>query len=213
MGKDLPLKLERETLLQLAPEQLVDMIVVYNGYAVSDQQKCLAHLRRHFKKLIILPGLHNQAIGETFVNLIDEAFRNYGRWFETLDSTSYNDWANQFKSKFQSSLDQWINVAGVKARNLLRSLRDKANQWSYFLDNPEVPPDNNQAERSLRLAVTKRKVSGGSRLMERFQHTANLLTVVQTCRRQGRSIIDFFAQSLMANSNNYQSRPSLLPQY
>ena len=52
------------------------------------------------------------------------------------------------------------------------------------------------AERSLRLAITKRKVSGASRSMERFQHTANLLTVVQTCRRQSRSVIDFFEQSL-----------------
>ncbi len=32
--------------------------------------------------------------------------------------------------------------------------------------------------------------------MERFQHTANLLTVVQTCRRHGRSVIDFFQQSV-----------------
>lgn len=92
-------------------------------------------------------------------------------------------------------------------------LCDKAHQWWYFLDHPEVPPDNNQAERSLRLAVTKRKVSGGSSSMERFQHTANLLTVVQTCRRQGRSVTDFFAQALIADSNNYLSRPSLLPQY
>ena len=104
---------------------------------------------------------------------------------------------------------------------LLRSLRDKANQWWYFLDYPEIPPDNNLAEResfghasrTLRLAVTKRKVSGGSRSMERFQHTANLLTVVQTCRRQGRSVINFFVQALLADSLNYQSRPSLLPQY
>lgn len=190
-----------------------DDFSVYNGYAVADQQKCLAHLRRHFKKLIILPGLHNQAIGEAFVDLIDEAFSNYAQWFETLDSFSYNDWANQFKSKLQSSLNQWIDLAGATAGNLLRSLRDKANQWWYFLDNPEVPPDNNQAERSLRLAVTKRKVSGGSRSMDRFKHTAHLLTVVQTCRRQGRSVIDFFAQALLANSNNYLSRPSLLPKY
>jgi transposase len=190
-----------------------DDFSVYNGYAVTDQQKCLAHLRRHFKKLIQLPGLHNQAIGQAFVDLIDEAFRNYAQWFETLDCTSYNDWVNQFKSKLQRTLDQWIAIAGATAGNLLRSLRDKANQWWYFLDNPEVPPDNNQAERSLRLAVTKRKVSGGSRSMERFQHTANLLTVVQTCRRQGRSVIDFFVQALVADSNNYLSRPSLLPQY
>ena len=66
------------------------------------------------------------------------------------------------------------------------------------LGHPEVPPDNNLAERSLRLAVTKRKVSGGSRSMKRFEHTANLLTVVQTCRRQKRSVIDFFEQALMA---------------
>lgn len=181
----------------------------------------MAHLRRHFKKLIQLPGLHNQAIGvrvacalrSAFVDLIDEAFRSYGRWFETLNSTNYNDWVNQFKSKLQSSIDQWIDKAGAKAGQLLRSLRDKAHQWWYFLEHPEVPPDNNQAERSLRLAVTKRKVSGGSRSMERFQHTANLLTVVQTCRRQGRSVIDFFVQALIADSNNYLSRPSLLPQY
>ncbi len=63
---------------------------------------------------------------------------------------------------------------------MLRSLKEKSAQWWYFLDHPEVPPDNNLAERSLRLAVTKRKVSGGSRSMKRFEHTANLLTVVQT---------------------------------
>ncbi|MHC5772121.1 MAG: IS66 family transposase [Nostoc sp.] len=190
-----------------------DDFSVYNGYPAFAQQKCLAHLRRHFKKLIQLPGLHNQAIGETFVDLIDEAFKNYARWFQTLDCASYNDWVNEFKSKLHSLIAQWIDLAGATAGQLLRSLRDKAHQWWYFLEHPEVPPDNNQAERSLRLAVTKRKVSGGSRSMERFQHTANLLTVVQTCRRQGRSVIDFFVQALIADSDNSLSHPSLLPQY
>lgn len=111
--------------------------------------------------------------------------------FQTLECASYNDWVNKFKAKLHSSIDQWIDLAGATAGQLLRSLRDKAAQWWYFLDNPEVPPDNNQAERSLRLAVTKRKVNGGSRSMERFQHTANLLTVVQTYRRQGRRELIF----------------------
>ncbi|MBG1271653.1 IS66 family transposase [Nostoc sp. WHI] len=84
---------------------------------------------------------------------------------------------------------------------------------ALFLSNKKLEQNNNQAERSLRLAVTKRKVSGGSRSMKRFQHTANLLTVVQTCRRQGRSVINFFVQALLADSLNYQSRPSLLTQY
>ncbi|MEH2181606.1 IS66 family transposase [Nostoc sp.] len=113
----------------------------------------------------------------------------------------------------QAIVIEQLHKTGAKAGNLLRSLRDKASQWWYFLNNPEVPPDNNLAEQSLRLAVTKRKVSGGSRSMERFQHTANLLTVMQTCRRQDRSVIVFFAQALLADSINSQSRPSLLPQF
>lgn len=127
-----------------------DDFSVYNGYPAVAQQKCLAHLRRHFLKLIKLPGQHNQAIGETFVNLIDDAFNNYRQWQLSSDVVSYNNWANQFKFKLLSTLNQWIEKAGATASNLLHKLRDKAQQWLYFLDHPEVPPDNNLAERSLR---------------------------------------------------------------
>ena len=47
---------------------------------------------------------------------------------------------------------------------------------------------------------------------ERFEHTANLLTVVQTCRRQERSVIDFFEQAIIALVSDSQQAPSLLPQ-
>ena len=78
------------------------------------------------------------------------------------------------------ALQTCLSAVGYAAGLLLRSLRDKADQWWYFLEAPSVPPDNNLAERSLRLAVTKRKVSGDSRSMERFKQTANLLSVIQT---------------------------------
>jgi transposase len=55
----------------------------YNGYVVKAQQKCLAHLRRHFKKLIKLPGLHNQEIGAKFISQIDEGFQNYALFQQT----------------------------------------------------------------------------------------------------------------------------------
>jgi transposase len=109
-------------------------------------------------------------------------------------------------------VQEWIGRAGYEAGKLLRSLRDKAAQWWYFLDHPQVPPDNNLAERDLRLAVTKRKVSGGSRSMKRFQQTADLLSVVQTCRRQGRSVMEFFQEALMEKSIGNKSSPSLLPE-
>lgn len=106
----------------------------------------------------------------------------------------------------------WAGSARYAAGLLLRSLREKAVQWWYFLDHPEVPPDNNRAERSLRLAVTKRKVCGGSRSMNGFGETADLLSVIQTCRSQGRFVIEFFKQAMHATVSTAVPKPSLIPQ-
>ncbi|NEP15236.1 MAG: IS66 family transposase [Symploca sp. SIO2C1] len=184
---------------------------VYNGYSVKAQQKCLAHLRRHFKKLLKLKRANNQAIGQAFLDLIDEAFAQHQQWRQTHNDSIYHTWAIEFKLRVTLTLKRWIGRAGYEAGKLLKSLRDKAEQWWYFLDHPEVPPDNNLAERNLRLAVTKRKVSGGSRSMKRFAQTADLLSVVQTCRRQGRSVIEFFQAALMTQTSSGQSL-SLLPE-
>ncbi len=185
---------------------------VYNGYPVKAQQKCLAHLRRHFKKVIKLGHGNNPVLGQAFLDLIDEAFAQHRQWRDTQDETAYRTWAFEFKSRVSQSLQQWMKKAGYEAGKLLRSLRDKAEQWWYFLDHPQVPPDNNRAERDLRLAVTKRKVSGGSRSLTRFAQTADLLSVIQTCRRQGQSVIEFFKKALMAVSGSGNPTPSLLPQ-
>jgi transposase len=155
---------------------------------------------------------NNPQLGQTFLDLIDEAFAAHRQWRDSQDDTAYRTWAFAFKLQVEQSLQQWSEQAGYAAGLLLRSLRDKAAQWWYFLDYPEVPPDNNHAERSLRLAVTKRKVCGGSRSMERFAQTADLLSVIQTCRAQARSVIEFFKQVLIAQESTEVLQPSLIPQ-
>jgi transposase len=94
-------------------------------------------------------------------------------------------------------LTDWMPKVGYSAGKLLRSLKHKSQQWWYFLEDPNVPPDNNRAERNLRLAVTKRKVCGGSRSMDGLDNTAALLTVIQTCKAQGKSSLEFFRQALI----------------
>ncbi len=61
---DTPSRAELENILGLKYSGLLssDDYCVYNGYDVKAQQKCLAHLRRHFKKLIKLPGLNNHLL-------------------------------------------------------------------------------------------------------------------------------------------------------
>ncbi len=188
-----------------------DDLSVYNGCSCAGQQKCLAHLRRHVQKLIKFGRGSQKSIGEALLQLIDEAFRQYRHWQETLDITQYQFWAEGFKKRIAQAVEQYFPLAGYEAGKILRSLRDKQQQWLYFLDHPEVPPDNNLAERALRLAVTKRKVSGGSRSMERFRETATLLSVAQTCRFQGRSVMQFLRETLMANAHKGFPCPSLIP--
>ena len=189
-----------------------DDFSVYNGYPVAAQQKCQAHLRRHCQRLIKTPGKNNKFIGVALSEIVDEAFRKHRLWRENNQQQDYLDWAAQLKTKINLTLTEWGNKAGYEAGKLLRNLKLKADQWWYFLDHPQIPPDNNLAERALRLAVTKRKVSGGSSSMERFQDTAHLLSVIQTCRFQGRSVMDFFTQALMATIGVID-RPSLISQF
>lgn len=189
-----------------------DDFSVYNGYPVAAQQKCQAHLRRHCQRLIKTPGIDNDSIGLALTEIVDRAFKQHRLWRENNNRQQYLDSAAQLKTQINLTLNQWSEKAGYKAGKLLRNLKLKADQWWYFLDYPEIPPDNNLAERALRLAVTKRKVSGGSRSMARFQDTANLLSVIQTCRFQGRSVLDFFTQALMATTGVID-RPSLISQF
>ena len=48
--------------------------------------------------------------------------------------------------------------------------------------------------------------------MKRFEDTADNLSVIQTCRFQGRSVSNFFASALKA-SVGIEEQPSLVPDF
>ncbi|WP_442944640.1 hypothetical protein [Nostoc sp.] len=67
------------------------------------------------------------------------------------------------------------------------------------------------AERSLQLAVTKRKISDDSQSLCWFADTASLLTIVQTCPFQQGAVIDFFPEALRASVGYVIAHASLMP--
>jgi transposase len=181
-----------------------DDFSAYNGVQVGVPQKCLAHLQRHFKKVLLLSHVNNTVVAEASLELISEAFRPHRKWCQNPDySLNYYTWASNFKTKLAELLNTWLGYVVYAAGLLQSSLHDKSHQWWYFLDRPEIPSDNNLAERSLRLAVTKRKVSGCSRSMSRFEQTADLLSVIQASRFQGIRAMAFFLNALEAHSCNF----------
>ncbi len=139
-----------------------DVTSVYNGYRVSAQQKCLAHLQRHFWQVSKLKSPHQAELGQAFLDLIDEAFTQHRQWRETGEASVSANWASSFKKRIARSLDTWRSKAGHAASLLLRSLENKCHQWWYFLDHPEVPPDNNLAERTGKRTSRSGKRTGRS---------------------------------------------------
>jgi transposase len=69
--------------------------------------------------------------------------------------------------------------------------------WT-FVTHPEVEPTNNDAARAIRPQLLKHKISGPSRSRRGKLFIAHSFSVVESCRRQGRDLIEFTHRSILA---------------
>ena len=88
---------------------------------------------------------------------------------------------------------------------LCNDLFDRFDQLWLFLEHSEVQPTNNAAERALRHAVIWRKLSFGTKSDAGSRFVETMLTVIETCRQQDRSVLDF---ATMAIERHFAGRPA-----
>src|SRR5262249_62026467 len=73
-----------------------------------------------------------------------------------------------------------------------------------------VPAENNAAEGAERHAVIWRRISGGTDSARGSRFVERMLTVVATCRQQGREVLDYLTACFEA-ARGGQAIPSLVP--
>src|SRR5262249_51914364 len=88
-------------------------------------------------------------------------------------------------------------------------LRLEGSPWAFGRVRG-VPPENNAAERAERHAVIWRRISGGTDSAEGSRFVERMLTVVATCRQQGRDVLDYLASCFEA-ARRGRAVPSLVP--
>ena len=97
----------------------------------------------------------------------------------------------------KEKLLHWIDLAAsrtYKSTEVIKFLKSACRKHREdlfrFVNNPEIKPTNNPAERGLRHAVIMRKISGGSRSNNGADTTAKLLSVIQTVKMQEGNVIN-----------------------
>jgi transposase len=188
-----------------------DRYAVYTHLAEMKRQICWAHLRRDFQAMI-----DRQDPGSEFgEELLDHAEILTREWSKVRDGTRTRRWFGRailpwLRAEVHHLLDCAARCGSVKTAGVCGELLSLEPSLWRFAECSDVEPTNNAAERAVRHAVCWRKTSygtdsaGGSRFVER------ILTVVSSCRSQGRGVLEFLTQAITAHQGQ-SPKPTLLP--
>jgi transposase len=182
----------------------------YNWLAAFWRPICWSHLRRDFQAMIDRGG-EAEEIGRRLMRLSNRIF---GLWHRARDGTlerrSMREQILRLRPNVRRALeDGSVCPCAATAGTCAEILRVEEGLWN-FVWFPGVEPTNNGPERALRHAVIWRRISGGTDSAEGSRFVERMLTVVATCRQQGRNVLDYITSCFEAERKG-QAIPSLLP--
>ena len=192
----------------------------YSGVATCDRLKsywwikrlqwCWAHLRRDFQAMIDRGG-PGKAIGERLLEQSDRLFDLWHRLKEgKLSRQRLKQAMKPVREEVKRSLQAGVACGCKKTAGTCQELLDHESWLWTFLDTEGVEPINNEAERAERHGVLWRKISGGSDSAAGSRFVERILTVVETCHRQGKKVLDYLSSCIEA-ARLGQTPPALLP--
>ena len=150
---------------------------------------CWVHEERHYKKLRPFFKAHQK--------LVDDFRADIWAYFNRLKAYAHAptaDLKQQLSADFDELFSRTTSYDELDRRIALTHQKKCA--LLLVLDFPEVPLDNNIAERALREYVIKRKISNGTRTEEGTMAWEVFLSILDTCRKNDVSFYDYLCDRL-----------------
>ena len=129
----------------------------------------------------------------------------------TLSCATFRSvYAPELRRQVRARLRSGAACARVKTAGTCRELvAAEAALWT-FARIPGVDPTNNAAEREVRHAVCWQKTRFGTAREDGIRFVERILTVIASCRRQGRNVLEFLTTAVTAHRTG-EKAPALLP--
>ncbi len=181
----------------------------YNRLSPFCRQVCWAHLKRDFQKLVDRGGPAAR-LGERLQRLGERVFEEWHLFRGGgIDRQTLQQRLDGPAREFERVLRSGRRCADAKAATFCENVLALLPAVWRFVVTEGVEPTNNHAERVLRRGVLWRKNSFGCTSAAGCRFVERMLTVVQTRRLQGRSVLQYLRQALVAHRNGLPA-PSLL---
>jgi transposase len=187
-----------------------DGFASYERFEGAIHQQCVAHVLRRARDLLGSATRGAVRFPRQVIALFTEAIHlrnDYHRGTVTLERLE-----NQ-REVFDERLLKLVRVprSVPTYTTLANHLWNHFEQWFAFVFDPRIEPTNWKAEQVIRPAVVNRKVWGGNRTLAGAKAQSVLMSVLETCRRQAHSLVDYVGQTLRSFGNRLLPRPVLLP--
>lgn len=183
---------------------VTDFWGAYHAVACARRQKCIPHLRRELKKVdhYHRPGGDWKAFAKKLRRLVRDGLRLPQRQRTAVECAVG-------RQRLEARLQTLIAYPGENghARRLVKRLRRHAQELFTFLDHPEVPFDNNHAERTIRPAVIIRKNSYANGSEDGADLQAVLMSIYRTLKQRGHNPL----QTIVAALRSYLRTGTLPP--
>lgn len=172
------------------------------------RQVCWAHLKRDFQKLVDR-GAAAARLGAKLQRLTEQVFAQWHLFRGGGDRQTLQEQLDGPAQEFERLLKAGRRCADAKTATFCANVLELLPAVWRFVVTDGVEPTNNHAERVLRRGVLWRKNAFGSQSAAGCRFVERMLTVVQTRRLQGRSVLSYLHEALVAHRKGLQA-PSLL---